>query len=79
MNVEHAPTAMTESREPYSYARLQGRWLLLARVGWVALVVLTLAIFCASLPVYLAQLHTPFFVTYLFFASHSRIEGMWSS
>src|SRR5215472_7526671 len=38
--------------------RLQGRWLLLARVGWGALVVLTLAIFGASLPVYLAQLQT---------------------
>jgi hypothetical protein len=59
MNVGHVPTAMTESRERHSYARLQGRWLLLARVGWVALVILTLAIFFASLPVYIAQLHTP--------------------
>jgi hypothetical protein len=59
MNVQHAPTAVTESREPYSYARLQGRWLLLARVGWVALVALTLGIFFASLPVYLAQLQLP--------------------
>jgi hypothetical protein len=58
MDVQQAPTAMTESREQHSYARLQGRWLLLARVGWVALVVLTLAIFFASLPVYLAQLQT---------------------
>jgi len=58
MNVEHAPTAMTESRERHSSARLQGRWLLLARVGWGALVTLTLAIFGASLPVYIAQLHT---------------------
>jgi len=59
MNNQHAPTAMTESREQQSYARLQGRWLLLARVGWVALVILTLAIFFASLPVYIAQLQTP--------------------
>jgi hypothetical protein len=59
MNGEHAPTAVAESRERHSYARLQGRWLLLARVGWVALVVLTLAIFFASLPVYLTQLQTP--------------------
>ncbi len=59
MNGEHAPTAMSESREQYSYARLQGRWLLLARVGWVALVVLTLGIFFASLPVYVAQLQAP--------------------
>src|SRR5215472_15215845 len=59
MNVEHAPTAMTESREPHSYARLQGRWLLLGRATWVALVLLTLAIFFASLPEYVAQLQTP--------------------
>jgi len=39
--------------------RLQGRWLLLARGIWVALGVLTLGIFFASLPVYLAQLQTP--------------------
>jgi hypothetical protein len=59
MNVEHAPAAMTESRERHSYARLHGRWLLLARAGWVALVTLTLAIFFASLPVYIVQLQTP--------------------
>jgi hypothetical protein len=59
MNVEHAPTAMTESRERHSSTRVPRRWLLLARVGWLTLVVLTLAIFGASLPVYLAQLHTP--------------------
>ena len=59
MNVQHVPTEVTESREQHSYARLQGRWLVLARLGWGALVVLTLAIFFASLPVYLAQLQTP--------------------
>src|SRR5215471_11821795 len=32
--------------------RLQGRWLVLARVGWVVLVVVTLAIFFAILPVF---------------------------
>jgi hypothetical protein len=58
MNGQHAQTEMTASRERYSYARLQGSWLLLARVGWVALVALTLGIFFASLPVYLAQLQT---------------------
>ena len=58
MNVQPAPTAMIENREQHSYARVQGRWLLLARLGWVALVVLTLAIFFASLPVYVAQLQT---------------------
>jgi hypothetical protein len=59
MNVQHAPRASTGSRERHSYARVPGRWLLLARVGWVALVVLTLAIFFASLPVYIALLQTP--------------------
>jgi hypothetical protein len=59
MNVEHAPTAMTESREQHSYAHLQGRWLLLARGTWLTLVVLTLGIFFASLPVYIALLQTP--------------------
>jgi len=39
--------------------RLRGRWLLLARVGWAVLVVLTLAIFFASLPAYIALLQTP--------------------
>ncbi len=59
MNVQHAPTEVTESREQHSYARLQGCWLLLARGVWITLVVLTLAIFFASLPMYLAQLQTP--------------------
>ncbi len=59
MNVQHVPTEATESRERHGSARLQGRWLLLARVGWLALVILTLAIFGASLPAYLAQLQTP--------------------
>src|SRR5258706_524747 len=40
MNVEHASTARTESRERHSYARLQGRWLLLARGLWIALALL---------------------------------------
>ena len=59
MNVQHAPTEMTENCERHIYARLQGRWLLLARGLWITLVVLTLAIVFVSLPVYLAQLQTP--------------------
>ncbi len=58
MNIQHAPTEMTESRERLSSARLHGRWLLLARAGWVVLVVLTLTIFFASLPVYIALRQT---------------------
>jgi hypothetical protein len=59
MNVEHAPTVVTESPERHSSARLHGRWLLLARGVWLALVVLSLAIFFVNLPVYLALLQTP--------------------
>src|SRR6266566_4583629 len=59
MNVEHAPTAVTESRERHSYARVPRRWIVLARGLWITLVILTLAIFFASLPLYLAQLQMP--------------------
>jgi hypothetical protein len=59
MNGQHEPRASTESRERHSYARVPGRWIVLARLGWGALVVLTLAIFFVSLPVYLTQLQTP--------------------
>lgn len=38
--------------------RLQGRWLLLARIGWIAVVVLSFSIFLLGLPPYAAQLHT---------------------
>jgi hypothetical protein len=58
MNVKHAPTAMTESRERHSSARLQGRWLLLARGIWITLVVLSLGTFFANLPVYIARKQT---------------------
>jgi len=59
MDIQHAPRASTESRERHSSACVPGRWLLLARGMWLALVVLTLTIFFASLPVYIAQLQTP--------------------
>jgi hypothetical protein len=59
MNVQHAPTQMTESRERQNSARLHGRWLLLARGLWIALVIFTLVTFFASLPVYIALLQTP--------------------
>jgi hypothetical protein len=59
MNVQHVSTAVTASREQHYYARLQGRWIVLSRGVWITLVILTLGIFFASLPVYLAQLQTP--------------------
>ena len=37
--------------------RLRGGWLVLARVVWVAVVVLTLGLFIASIPTTLADLH----------------------
>jgi signal transduction histidine kinase len=54
------PQASTKTRQ-HSGAldtRLHGRWLLLARVGWVVLAVFTLIVVVASFPVYLAQLQT---------------------
>jgi hypothetical protein len=59
MNVEHAPTAGTKSRERHNSAPLHGRWIVLARGVWITLVIFTLAIVFASLPVYLTQLQTP--------------------
>jgi hypothetical protein len=59
MNGQPTPTAVKESREPYSYARVPGRWLMFIRGVWLALVILTLAIFFGNLPVYAALLQTP--------------------
>ena len=56
MSVQDAPTK-TRKRSQAPYTHLHGRWL--ARGLWITLVVLTLAIFFASLPVYLAQVQTP--------------------
>ena len=57
MRVEPAPTK-TRKRSHTLATHMQGRWLLLARGVWLVLVAITLAIFFASLPVYLAQLQT---------------------
>lgn len=59
MNVDAAPPGMPASRERHNATRLHGRWRLLARGVWVTVVVCTLGVCFASLPVYLAQLHTP--------------------
>ena len=58
MNDQHGPPTMAASRERHSYARVPGRWLLLARGIWITLVVLSLGTFFASLPVYIAQQQT---------------------
>ncbi len=59
MNLDHARTQSTTSHQLQSQVDtpLHRRWLV--RGVWLALVILTLGIFFASLPVYLALLHTP--------------------
>ena len=58
MNGHHGPPTMAASREQHNYARLHGRWLLLARGIWITLVVLSLGTSFASLPVYMARKQT---------------------
>jgi hypothetical protein len=60
MSMNHASSSRGVSSPPpdATHTRLHGYWLVFARVSWVVLVVLTLAIFFASLPVYIAQLQT---------------------
>ncbi len=58
MNGQQTSPTMLASHERFSYARLHGRWIMLGRGAWMVLVVLTLGIFFASFPVFLAQLHT---------------------
>ena len=53
-----APTALSPDRTSEADTRLHGRWLVLARVAWVILAVLTLSVFVVSIPVYVAQLQT---------------------
>jgi hypothetical protein len=60
MNLHRLATQTTGGIEPYRQTdtRLYGHWLLIARVAWVSLVILTLAIFVVLLPSYFAQLQT---------------------
>jgi hypothetical protein len=59
MNTHHASAHHAERFEPRSETetRLHGRWLILARVVWVAVVVLALGLFIASIPTTFASLH----------------------
>ena len=61
MNLPSVSTQATLSvrQDSTDDRRLHGRWLILARAVWFTLVIFTLGIFFASLPVYLAQLQTP--------------------
>ncbi len=60
MNRTSAPIQAVAHVDARSEAntRLNGSWLIVARLGWVACVVLTLTVFFASIPVYSAQLQT---------------------
>src|SRR5262249_42858397 len=60
MNRQEQQTSPTRtvSQGSLSDARLPGRWVVLARSTWIILVVLTLGIFFASLPEFLAVLQT---------------------
>ena len=60
MNLQHAARQATVSpeRSEEAHARLHGRRLVVARVGLVALVIPTLVVFIAILPVYVGQLQT---------------------
>jgi hypothetical protein len=60
MNIPHAATTIPLSHERHHEpdTRLSGRWLLIGRVAWAILVLLTLASFIVLLPSYYAQLQT---------------------
>lgn len=59
MQHQPAATERTERRSLQSSARLHGRWLVMGRICWVALVMFTLTVVVADLPVYVALLQTP--------------------
>ncbi len=59
MNLQQSPTITVErpSASNRSEAQLQGAWLVLARVAWVAITLLAMGLLVASLPSYFAYLH----------------------
>src|ERR1051326_6411920 len=60
MSIPSVPTPITkETNASVDDTQLHGRWLLLGRAAWGALVCLTLAVFFVSLPIYLDQLQIP--------------------
>jgi hypothetical protein len=60
INTHHPATSIPSGLERYHEAdtRLHGRWLLLTRMVWFAMVVLTLCVYIASIPDYLSILQT---------------------
>ena len=57
MNFESIPAQHTLDGLKVPGARLHGRWLIVARVLWLALFFSALALFIAALPLHIAQLH----------------------
>jgi hypothetical protein len=59
MNAQHSPTVAVErpSRGSRSDARLQGAWLVLARIAWVIIALFGVGLMIASIPPYYAYLH----------------------
>lgn len=55
-NIAESPDGRNNSS---SEAHLQGVWLVLARVAWVAVSILAVGLFVASIPSYFAYLHVP--------------------
>jgi len=59
MGLPYSPTSTMERPDAGqgSETRLQGTWLILARIGWVTFTLLVVGLFFASLPAYFAYLH----------------------
>lgn len=56
MKSQHAAVGSVPSSTDSSSAMLRGRWLVLARAGWLGIAILTLALFVASIPAEFAEL-----------------------
>lgn len=60
MNLRHAPTTTPDgyALQNATGTRLRGHWLVLARILWIAVVVLILALFIASIPAFITMLQS---------------------
>jgi hypothetical protein len=59
MNLQHRSAITVERSGKHNgpETRLQGVWLVIARIGWVVIALLTIGLFAAALPSYFAYLH----------------------
>ena len=58
MNSQHSPAQVAVNLEATADRRLRGRWLIVARVTWVAVALLTLSLIVASVPVRFGSLRS---------------------